>query len=277
MKTPVSQETFVTLSRGLRDHLQNLSGIAVKLYILLLILAKFSGRHKGKVAASFKDLSLELRVHHQTVYKAAQELKPVYITWEPAKNQHSVTVFSIQKYKTIGDFASSRRANSKAKSCTKSEATAWGRQGDSTPRKSKGQHELLDRNKENKGDVVSSASQTSALAQAKEYAREKFKEKFAQYPDWKEKDFVQLAGLWKRNRNLAFEQFQGRWDAYLASTELFIRKQGGSLAYFCANFDHFIDGPLHDSQGGRDGKRLIQPRSSRFDGVGRKATDAAVV
>ncbi len=139
----MTDETFVCLSRGWCEHLAKLSGNAVKLYNWLLIKAKFSGPDKGKVAASFRDIGMELRVHFQTAYKAAQELRPRYITWEPAKNQYGVTVFTVSRYKAIEDFAVSRRA--------KSRLTADRQHVDSTPPNQHKQQELL---APKKGDKV---------------------------------------------------------------------------------------------------------------------------
>jgi hypothetical protein len=107
-----SNQSYVPFSRGFREHLPNLSGNAVKLYVELLLAARFAGPHKGEVAVSFADLALGLGMHKQTVHAAAGKLRPHYITWKAAKNQHGITVFTIQKYKSIKDFAVSRAAHS---------------------------------------------------------------------------------------------------------------------------------------------------------------------
>ncbi len=106
-------KTYVPLSRGWRDHLPRLTGNAVKLYNLLLIDAKFAGPNKGKVAMSFADLARELRIHKTSVVRAVRELQPHYIALEPAKNQHSATVFTVKRYKAITDFAGSASAPAK--------------------------------------------------------------------------------------------------------------------------------------------------------------------
>jgi hypothetical protein len=106
-----SSESYAPVSRGLCEHLPTMSGNAVKLYLDLLLNAAFSGPNKGRVAVSFAQLALKLRMHKQTVHKCARELRPYFIDWTGAKNQHSVTVFMIQKYKSIKDFAVSRAAH----------------------------------------------------------------------------------------------------------------------------------------------------------------------
>jgi len=107
--TAPSSESYAPISRGLRKHLAGLSGNAVKLYLELLLAADFAGPHKGKVAATFTELATRLKMHRITIYKAAKKLKPKYITWEGAKNQLDTTIFTIVKYKSVEDFACSRR------------------------------------------------------------------------------------------------------------------------------------------------------------------------
>ena len=112
-----SPASYVPVSRGLRNHLRSLSGNAVKLYLELLLAAAFNGPEKGQVAATFGDLGLRLGMHKQTIYRAADELRPRYVVWKSAKNQHSVTVFTIQKYKNVSDFAASPTTSSSVTAC----------------------------------------------------------------------------------------------------------------------------------------------------------------
>ena len=110
--TTPSSESYAPFSRGFRKHLAEMSGNAVKLYVELLLAADFAGPRKGQVAATFAELAARLKMHRTTVYKAARKLRPRYITWEGAKNQLDTTIFTIQKYKAVEDFACSRRATS---------------------------------------------------------------------------------------------------------------------------------------------------------------------
>ncbi len=112
MKSAISSESYAPVSRGLRQHLAQMSGNAVKLYLELLLSAAFAGPNKGRVAVSFTELAMSLKMHRQTVHVAARMLRPYFIEWEPAKNQHDVTVFTVQKFKSIKDFAVSRTAHS---------------------------------------------------------------------------------------------------------------------------------------------------------------------
>jgi hypothetical protein len=60
------------------------------------------------------------------------------------------------------------------------------------------------------------------------------------------------------NKGLGAEELQSRFENYLASTESFTMKKGGSLAYFCQNVDSFLAGPLFErTQGGNNGNKKI--------------------
>ncbi len=234
----MTDETFECLSRGWCEHLAKLSGNAVKLYNWLLIKAKFCGPDKGKVAASFREIGMELRVHFQTVHEAAKELRPKYITWEAAKNQHGVTIFAVQRYTAIEDFAVSRRA--------KSTLTADRQHVDSTPPNPHKQQELLaPNNKENRDK----GAFPSGTHEAWDYAKGKFVERYTQEPDWSaKKHWQQLLRFMKKH---PLEEFRNRWDHYIWTTDNYYQKQRGSLAWFCANSDYFIEGELQSTKTGK--------------------------
>jgi hypothetical protein len=62
-------------------------------------------------------------------------------------------------------------------------------------------------------------------------------------PTWGGKDQKQLKNL-LRLTSESLEELKQRFTNYIASTDSFISGQGDSLAFFCANFDRFINGPL---------------------------------
>lgn len=103
-----TDETYLPLSRGIRDHLPKMvkeCRLARYVYDLLLIDAHHTGELRGKVAISIREIATFLGVHYQTAYDAVRWLKENrYITYEPAKNQNSATLFTIVKYKTVHDF-----------------------------------------------------------------------------------------------------------------------------------------------------------------------------
>jgi hypothetical protein len=78
-----------------------------------------------------------------------------------------------------------------------------------------------------------------------DFAYRSFEAKHGQKPTWNGKDFNGLKALLKRNPNLTPAELERRWAHYAGSTEPFTAKQGDSLAYFCAKFDSFIDGPIY--------------------------------
>ena len=104
--TNSTTESYIPLSRGLKDHLPGMAkGYRLALYIYLLLEASYKGKYKGKVSVSFPEIAILFEVHPQTIYKAARELREGgYITYTGAKNQHSATVVTICKYKTVEDF-----------------------------------------------------------------------------------------------------------------------------------------------------------------------------
>lgn len=140
MRNPTN-ETYVPLSRGLKDHLPRMAkGYRLNLYIYLLIEARHSGPNRGKVAVSFSDLALFFDVHYQTILKAAHGLKEDgYITYQPAKNQHNVTTFTITKYKTVEAFLALSPE-------TNSEVRARYERGKSRPRTASKSKDLQDPN-----------------------------------------------------------------------------------------------------------------------------------
>jgi hypothetical protein len=71
-----------------------------------------------------------------------------------------------------------------------------------------------------------------------------FTQKHRQKPTWGGKDFKALAAMLATNRSLEITELERRFENYLASTEAFTVKHGGSLAYFCAHTDSFLAGPI---------------------------------
>jgi hypothetical protein len=99
-----------------------------------------------------------------------------------------------------------------------------------------------------------------------DFAFRSFEAKHGQKPNWDGKDFRNLASLLKRNQTLTSAELERRWQNYSSSTEPFTQKQGESLAYFCAKFDSFIDGPILRSTGGKPDARDIEARNKAAAG-----------
>lgn len=79
-----------------------------------------------------------------------------------------------------------------------------------------------------------------------DFAFESFAMRHGRKPLWLGKDHSQLKSLLKSHgsEGLGLERLKTNWRNFLASTEPFIVKQGGSLGYFCSNIDKFSDGPI---------------------------------
>lgn len=242
-------ETYVPLSRGLREHLPKLSGNAIKLYLLLLMDAKFAGPDKGTFSISFRDLASDLSIDRQTAFKAARELRPYYIEWTPGKNQFNVTQFRVKKYKVILDFAVSHTTDG-----TTNGKRVAGRKNrpvdrqhtDSTPHNPHEQQDLLTPKNERRKEGVALPSEAP---DAWEYAKAKFIEKYDQEPDWSaRKHWQQLLRFMKKH---SLEEFRKRWDRYIWTADHYYQKQRGSLAWFCANSDYFVEGETQSTKTGK--------------------------
>lgn len=60
-------------------------------------------------------------------------------------------------------------------------------------------------------------------------------------PTWPPKHFVQLAALLRIRPDITVSEFSERYANFLDSPIPFHRQQGGSLAFFCSNYDAFIE------------------------------------
>lgn len=89
-----------------------------------------------------------------------------------------------------------------------------------------------------------------------DFAHRTFEAKYAAKPSWQGKGWKGLHNLLASNKSLGSEELQTRWQNYLASTEAFTAKQGGSLAYFCTHADSFISGPILAQKGVANGKDI---------------------
>jgi hypothetical protein len=88
----------------------------------------------------------------------------------------------------------------------------------------------------------------TVVAAARDFAFETYRNKFGETPNWMNKDFIQLANLFKRKDGLTVAEFKRRWTFYLKSTDKFIALQGYGLAFFCSKmFDGLRNGPVDES------------------------------
>jgi hypothetical protein len=99
---------------------------------------------------------------------------------------------------------------------------------------------------------------------------------YGQPPTWNGRDHRALANLLRDKPDLPVDELRRRFGNFLASTEPYIAGQGGSLAFFCSNFDRFLLGPV-DQRGGGNGfsSRLNRP-SGAFHQRGKRYPEPKV-
>ncbi|MDD3927127.1 MAG: hypothetical protein PHT33_10780 [bacterium] len=105
----MTDETYVPLSRGLLDHMANMSPVETKVYITLLMMASpfDRGTGKGCVSVSLRDIGDCVRIQPVRVGAAIKALvdgKYIEVV-SVGKNQWQSSIYRISKYKTVGDFA----------------------------------------------------------------------------------------------------------------------------------------------------------------------------
>ena len=86
-------------------------------------------------------------------------------------------------------------------------------------------------------------------------AYEAFRMKFLQPPSWGAAHAKGLQAFLKRSPQVDLAEWQRRYQFFLASTDRFYEQQKGSLLFFAAKFDSFIDGPILE-KGNGSGKKL---------------------
>jgi hypothetical protein len=95
-------------------------------------------------------------------------------------------------------------------------------------------------------ETIQKQTETSAtdVAAARDFALETYRKKFNETPNWFQKDFAELEGLFLRKADLTLDEFKRRWNFYLESNSNFYKGQGHSLRFFCLHaFDALRDGP----------------------------------
>ena len=110
-------------------------------------------------------------------------------------------------------------------------------------------------------------SDDSRLVQCRDFAFETFTEKRGHPPTWMKGDYKQLADKVAQT-HFTFLEFKKRWQNFLESTEPWVVSKGGSLKWFCSEFDSFSDGPrLQKSiSGGKlSGNALTQHNATVLD------------
>jgi hypothetical protein len=99
-----------------------------------------------------------------------------------------------------------------------------------------------------------------------DFAFHEFKLKYLQPPTWGAKHSKGLKLFLNRNRRIDLREWQRRYRAFLASPNHFFEQQKGSLAYFVANFDAFIEANIPERTYG-NGKQKIDANQRTVDNL----------
>jgi DNA-binding transcriptional ArsR family regulator len=119
----VLQELSLVKKLAFVEHLPTFPGTPLRLYIMLLLQARFRGPEQGTVAVTFGDLARGLKLSYRQIERAADWLrKEGYVTYTSAKNQFDQTVFTVLRYKTAADFAPDKNVGSDVRSDVRSAA-----------------------------------------------------------------------------------------------------------------------------------------------------------
>ena len=134
---PKTNETYVPLSRGLLDHLPDMSGLELKIYVAFLLIANpfdRRGAKKGSLSMSSTEIAELLGADRGNVSRAIKCLSEKgYIGVERSgKNQHRTTTYTIKKYKNVSDFAAVSAAVSAAVELTPAKTAALQQHDSST-------------------------------------------------------------------------------------------------------------------------------------------------
>ena len=71
-----------------------------------------------------------------------------------------------------------------------------------------------------------------------------YKERYGQNPTFLPKDFGDLKGFLSKNLRVTLEEFERRYCHFRKSTDHIYSPRHGSLSFFVAHFNDFIDGPI---------------------------------
>lgn len=95
LKSMKTDDLFVPTSTGLAEHIPDLSGNAIKIYMFILLKAKMFDPEAGTFHKSITDLCSILKVSRSSFYKALKELSPKYLKIKPGKNECSSSKFKV--------------------------------------------------------------------------------------------------------------------------------------------------------------------------------------
>ena len=107
----LKDESFQAVSRGLIQHLPDMAGNQVKLYLYCLLSAKNKGPLKGSVRTCGSIIAESLNWAPQEVYRTLKKMDK-YLTVKYSGSRHKGMIITINKFKTVPDFYRKHDVNS---------------------------------------------------------------------------------------------------------------------------------------------------------------------
>lgn len=245
---------FLQLRRGVFEHVRDgrmsLIDYAVHSYITAQADTR-TGIWNGSAGALAGELSLSRRKARRFLERLS---RGGYIKRFPVPGKHVCYPILIHKFSITDGQHRGEQLNAIASSNPANLEYFAGQQEGEQRGQHRGEHvtpqkilETGNKKQETKPKAKPRAAKPAAPSDPRyqpfvDFAYRSFEAKHGQKPTWSVKDFNGLKALLKQNLTLA--ELERRWNYFSASTEPFTAKQGDSLAYFCAKFDSFIDGPI---------------------------------
>lgn len=212
----------------------------------------------GEAYPSIPTIAREANVSESTVYESLANLRGLgELEVDTASSPLGTNVYRLPKFRSWMDSLHPPKSGGGRGSEVRKHPL---RSSEKPPPKSGGEPSLNHQKKPSGEKTLPASPAGSALHRRfVQFAKESFKAKHDGHsPTWNGRDYGRLATLLKQHPDLQIEETQRRWEHFLASPQPFIRDQGDSLAFFCTNFDRFIDGPLFATPvGGKNGRAKL--------------------
>jgi hypothetical protein len=262
----VSKENgFLPLRRGIWEHLRD-GRMSVMECLAFIYICSQADTRSGVWKGSAKSLSGEIGIPERTARDVLEKMEHGdYIRRFAIPGRHICYPILIHKFPITqgehnGEHLNATESTSPADLRYFSREQSVEQDGEHGVEHGAAQRRSENRDKRRKPRAAEPAAPADPRFQPfVDYAYKTFQGKHGQRPNWNGRDFKTLKALLGENQTITAAELERRWNHYAQSTEPFTAKQGDSLAYFCAKFDSFIDGPIFTQPKGvnRNGKPTL--------------------